>query len=110
MCSLLQLLHEICGSTYNTGATDVAVEVRLERVSLAVGSVVERRNAGGEANGVVAVMERRCCLPLGSVVRRRDGGKDGFVGVEEEGGLMGAATVAMVLLGLSCVGMLKLAD
>jgi hypothetical protein len=43
-------------------------------------------------------------------VRRRDGGKDGFVGVEEEGGLMGAATVAMVLEGLSCVGMLKLAD
>ena len=110
MCSLLQLLQDICGSTYNTGVTGVDVEGRLERGSPAAGSVAERRNAGGEANGGVAVMEGRRCLPLGSVVRRRDNGKDAFVGVEEEGVPMGAATVATVLVGLSCVSVLKPAD
>lgn len=113
MCSFPQLLHEICGSAYNTGATevDVEAEVCLERFSFVDGSVVERKNAGGEANGGVAVFEGRRCLPLGSVVRRSpDNWKDGFVGVVEEGVFMGAATVAMVLVGLPCVGILKPAD
>lgn len=87
----------------------VEVEVCLGRASLTFGSVVERRNGGGETSGGVPVSEPRDGLPpAGSVIRRSEGARTGIsTGVVEGDEWSGEATVARVLVGLPLVGKLK---
>lgn len=76
--------------------------------SIAVGSVVDRVNAGCDEMGGGVRLYSIGLLPVGSVVRRELGGSGSAeVGGAVGGGETGKATTAVLLEGLSEVGTLK---